>query len=264
MAEEPESGSTLRAESSPQLAADNRAPKAGSAPHPKEPGWYPVRTNPNEQVYWDGADWTGRRLWSPGTGWAEVGPDVGPATTGSASANAPRLSANPYAPHPTASVTTSPSVPGVTLGLVLMLSAAIAMMVGSVTTWISSNASFSGGSVFGGVTFSTSSTASGVDQGISNVIGINGYITLSAAIVVLLFAGLMAVSDQTSVRLFGCLFALASVGLSTFAVVRLAQKLNAAHPGHGVSLGVGWGLVLVLGAAVVATLISFYELTRSR
>ncbi|HEX4174409.1 MAG TPA: hypothetical protein VHY81_00730, partial [Acidimicrobiales bacterium] len=60
----------------------------------------------------------------------------------------------------------------------------------------------------------------------SGLIGINGYITLIAAVVVLVFAGLMAVSDAWSVRFIGCLAALGSVGLSIYAVVRLAQKLN--------------------------------------
>lgn len=35
---------------------------------PREPGWYSVGSNPNEQAYWDGTAWTGRRLWS-GSGW---------------------------------------------------------------------------------------------------------------------------------------------------------------------------------------------------
>ncbi len=88
---------------SPQALADARTGGAGAPP--KEPGWYPVRTNPNEQTYWDGNDWTGRRRWSAGTGWTEVGADPrGAAVVPGLAAPGvpgPRLSANPYAPHPT-------------------------------------------------------------------------------------------------------------------------------------------------------------------
>jgi hypothetical protein len=148
-----------------------------------------------------------------------------------------------------------------------MICAAVAMMVGSVATWVSSNASFSGISLFGttaGAGTTVSSAVSGVTDGISSLIGLNGYITLIAAAVVLVFAGLIAVSDDLSVRLMGFVFAAASLGLSTYAVVRLAQKLNRIHTPHGVTVGIGWGLVLTLGAALVATLISLFELTKNR
>jgi hypothetical protein len=105
---------------------------------------------------------------------------------------------------------------------------------------------------------------SGVADGISGLVGINGYITLIAAIVVLLFAGLMAVSDDSSVRIIGLFFALASLGLSIYAVVRLAQKLNHAHVPRGLTVNIGWGLILTLGAAVLATLLALFQLTRSR
>lgn len=240
--------------------------QAGNSSPPKEPGWYPVRANPNEQIYWDGTDWTGRRRWNAGTGWTEIGADAVVTTATPASAlSGPRLSANPYAPHPTTTAHSTQSAPGVTLGLLLLMASAVAVMVGSVTTWISSNASFGGllfrGSAGAGISVSTA--VSGVADGMSNLIGLNGYMTLIAAAVVLVFAGLMAVSDDWSVRLMGCLFALVTLGLSIYAVVRLAQKLSQVHT-HGVTLNVGWGLILTLGAAAVATLISLFEITRNR
>jgi hypothetical protein len=247
----------------PQVVTESRQP-GGAAP-PKEPGWYPIRTTPNEQTYWDGTDWTRRRRWSAGAGWTEVGPGAVAAST--AAVPGPRLSANPYAPHPATAAQPTPPAPGVTLGILILIAAAVAMMFGSVTTWISSSSSFGGGVPLGGSGGSrlTISTAvSGVTDGMSSLIGINGYITLIAAAVVLVFAGLMAVSDEWSVRLVGCLFALASLGLSIYAVVRLAQKLNQTHASHGVAVNIGWGVILVLGAAVIATLISLFEVTRNR
>lgn len=249
---------------SPQVLSEDRQP--GAAAPPKEPGWYPVRSTPNEQTYWDGTDWTRRRRWSAGAGWTEIGADAVAASSGAVPGA--RLSANPYAPHPTSTaVASQAAAPGVTLGTLLLILSAVAMMFGSVTTWISTSSSFGGGVLFGGSAGSihtSSSAVSGVTEGISSLIGINGYITLIAAAVVLVFAGLMAVSDEWSVRLVGCLFALVSLGLSIYAVVRLAQKLNQAHTPHGVSVNVGWGVILVLGAAVVATLISLFEVTRNR
>ena len=246
---------------SPQVVPDIRA-EGGGGP-PKEPGWYPVRTNPNEQTYWNGTDWVGRRRWSAGTGWTEVGPDnAGTVAAAVDAGSAPRVAANPYAPQP-AAPTHALVAPGVTLGLFLLLASGVAMMVGSVTTWISSSSSASGG-LLSGVTFSTSGAASGVDQGISSLIGINGYITLIAGAVVLLFAGLMMVSDERSLRPVACLFSVVGLGLSIFVVIRLVEKLRSAHPVHGTSFNVGWGAILVLGAAVVATLISLLEATRNR
>jgi hypothetical protein len=263
-------------EASPQVLADNR--QGAAAAPPKEPGWYPVRTNPNEQTYWDGNDWTRRRRWSPGTGWAEVGP--GPATTTAVPGLAVpggtgpvmtgagmRLSANPYAPQPAPTTSATRPAPGVTLGLMLLICSAVAMMVGSVTTWVSSSSSIATGSLLGGVpgvSHTVSSATSGVDAGVSTLIGVNGYLTLIAAVVVLVFAGLMAVSDDLSVRLIGCLFAFVSLGLSIYVVVRLVQKINGLHSSHGTSVSLGWGAILMLAAAVVATLITLFEVTKNR
>jgi hypothetical protein len=251
---------------SPQVLAENRQ-TGGSAP-PKEPGWYPVRANPNEQTYWDGTDWTGRRRWNAGTGWTEVGAGAPVSTAAPAGAFAgPRLSGNPYAPHPTSTAPAARSVPGVTFGLLLLMASSVAIMVGSVTTWISSSSSLSGTGLFrgtAGASITVSSSVPGVADGISNLIGINGFITLIAGTVVLVFAGLMAVSQDSSVRLIGCLVALASLGLSTYAVVRLVQKLDQLHAPHGVSVNVGWGVILTLGAGAVATMIALFEVTRNR
>lgn len=249
----------------PQAIAGNRP--TGATTPPKEPGWYPVRTNPNEQTYWDGNDWTARRRWSAGTGWSEVGADhLGGAAAPGVVGPVPRLSANPYAPQPTATAPASRQAPGVTLGLMLLVLSAVAMMVGSVTTWVSTSSSFGTSSVNGilGIHTSISAATSGVDAGVSSLIGINGYITLIAAVVVLVFAGLMAVSEDWSVRLLGCVFALISLALSIYAVVRLLQKINDAHPPRGVSVSLGWGVILLLATAVVASLVTLFEVTQNR
>jgi hypothetical protein len=149
----------------------------------------------------------------------------------------------------------------------LLICSAVAMMVGSVTTWVSSSSSIAGGSVLGGVpglSHTVSSSTSGVDAGVSTLVGLNGYITLIAAAVVLVFAGLMAVSDDLSVRIIGCLFAFVSLGLSIYVVVRLVQKINDLHTARGTSVSLGWGAILLLATAVMATLITLFEVTKNR
>lgn len=250
----------------PQMFAENRV--GGGTTPPKEPGWYPVRSNPNEQTYWDGRDWVVRRRWNAGTGWTEVGPDV-PVTTAEPAAPVAgqRLSANPYAPHPSPTTSVTRPAPGITLGVLLLICSAVAMMVGSVTTWIATNSSSGGVSLFagiGGLSRALSAAVPGTADGMSTLLGINGYITLIAATVILVFAGLIAVSNDASVRIVAFVFALASLGLSIYAVVRVAQKLSATNTPRGVTLSVGWGVILTLGAAAVATLITLFEVTRNR
>jgi hypothetical protein len=141
------------------------------------------------------------------------------------------------------------------------------MMAGSVTTWVSTTSTFGGGVAprgILGIGQSVSAATSGVEAGVSGVIGINGFITLIVAAVVLVFAGLMAVSDDRSVRLVGCLFAVLNLGLAIYAVVRLMQKINQAHAPRGVSVSLGWGVILLLATAVVATLITLYEVSQNR
>jgi len=178
--------------------------------------------------------------------------------------NGPRLTANPYAPHPTTSIAAPHAAPGATVGLLLMLVSGIALILGSITTWISVSAGTSGLFSLGGFHIAGTATTNGVDPAISTLIGINGYLTLTGGAVVLLFAGLMMVTDEVSIRIVGCFFAVATLGLAIYAVVRLVQKINAAHPLHGTTIGIGWGVIVVLGAAVIATLVTIAELTRSR
>jgi Mn2+/Fe2+ NRAMP family transporter len=99
-----------------------------------------------------------------------------------------------------------------------------------------------------------------VDPTVSSTIGINGYVTLTAGVVLMVFAGLMMVSDDSGIRIFASLFALATVGLGIYVVVRLLQKINEARVPHGTSVNLGWGAMLLLGAAVVGALVAISEL----
>jgi predicted permease len=89
---------------------------------------------------------------------------------------------------------------------------------------------------------------------------VNGYVTLTAGAVLMVFAGLMMVSDDAGIRIFAALFSLVAVGLGIYVVVRLLQKINEVHVPNGASVDIGWGALLVLGAAVVAAVIAISEL----
>jgi hypothetical protein len=226
---------------------------------PNDPGWYPTRASSNEQIYWDGNAWSGRRRWAAGTGWTEAGAEhVDEMPT-----SAPRLSANPYAPQPSVTSVGS-TAPGVTVGTFLVMGAALAMMIGSVGAWVTASASITSGTFLGQVAVTSSTTIAGSTPGVSRLVGLNGFITLIAAAAVLVFGGLISVSNETSVRIVGCAFSFASLGLAIYAVVRVIQKLDAAHPPRKTTVGIGWGVILLLGAAVVAVILSLYEATRSR
>ncbi len=107
----------------------------------KDPGWYNLGANPNEQSYWDGQRWSGVRHWVAGRGWMEGG-----AVTGGRSSSgqaAPRLNANPYAQAVTAPArpARTPAPATLSVGVLMTVVAGIALMYGSVGTWIQVNGS---------------------------------------------------------------------------------------------------------------------------
>ena len=103
----------------------------GTEASPKAPGWYPDRASPSDQSYWDGQNWTAKRRWTSGQGWLVAGDapeeamrDASPPLRG------PRLSANPYSrTAPRRSKATGFTF---NLGVLLLLICGIGLMYGSV------------------------------------------------------------------------------------------------------------------------------------
>jgi hypothetical protein len=237
-------------------AESPRSDVAGSyaASADKDPGWYSVGENPNDQSYWDGHQWSGARQWVAGRGWVEGG-----AASGGQAPGAPgqaRLSANPYVQSAPARLARSPAPATLSVGVFLTVVAGIALMYGSVGTWIQIN-----GSV-GAVHLSAS--LNGIDQGITNLIGMNGYVTFIGGIVVLVLGGLALSSEERLLVILTTLVTLAALVIAMYDTVRTVQKIQALPVNVQPHVSVGWGLICVLSAAVLAMVISLARLLGQR
>jgi hypothetical protein len=239
MAEE-EAGS-----SQPVVSDAYGAPSEAEAT-PKALGWYPSRSSPSDQMYWDGHDWTARRRWTTGKGWVVAGD--APEVT-SPPAPGPRLSANPYvaaAPRPTATGFTF------NVGVFLLLVCGIAVMYGSVGEWIHISGTL------GIANFHVSST--GIDPGISTLIGLNGWATFIGGILLVVFACFEMTSEEQLLGVFTILIAAVTAIFAIYDMFRIVQKISQVPASVSSDVSVGWGLICVLSAAVLATLIAIVRL----
>lgn len=215
---------------------------------PTDPGWYPAGDNPNEQAYWDGQHWGRIRHWSV-NGWVEEDGDARttPVVTTAAS---PRFSS----PYPQSAFTKPRTAPAtVSLGILLLMVSGIALMYGSVGSWVKVTGSVGGAAFF-------HASINGIDPGISTLIGVDGYITFIGGIVLLVFAGLAMTNDD---MLLAILTAIVSAAILVFAVYdmfRIVQKLSQVTTSGGSSVSVGWGLIAVLSAAVLAIVVALVRL----
>jgi len=241
---EDEAGTSATTEAAPDLGWH----PLGAAP--KDPGWYPTGVNPNDQAYWDGERWTAKRRWTV-TGWVEEGAAPAAALAAGASGPAaPRLSANPYAPPAYAKPKTTPAT--VNVGVVLMMASAITLMFGSVGSWIHLTGSVG---ILG-----LHLNINGLDPAISNLISVNGYVTFIGGIVLLVLAGLALTNDDLLLAILTALIAVATLVFAVYDMFRIVQKVSQVTTSPGSSVSVGWGLIAVLSAAVVAMVVALVRL----
>jgi len=126
-------------------------------------------------------------------------------------------------------------------------------MYGSVGSWVKVTGSVGGAAVF-------HASVNGIDPGVSTLIGLNGYVTFIGGIVLLTFAGLAMTNDD---MLLAVLTAIVSAAILVFAVYdmfRIVQKLSQVTTSAGSSVGVAWGLIAVLSAAVLAMVVALVRL----
>jgi hypothetical protein len=218
---------------------------------PKAPGWYPSRSSPTDQTYWDGQNWTARRRWNAGQGWLVAGDAPEEATSDSAPpSSGPRHSANPYvALAPVRSKATGFTF---NLGVFLLLVSGIALMYGSVGEWVHVSGSA------GIANFHVS--VSGIDPAVSNLISVNGWVTFIGGILIVIFACFEMTSEEIQLSILTTLIAALTCIFAIYDMFRIVQKISQVPASVGTDVSVGWGLICVLSAAVLATLIALVRL----
>jgi len=231
--------------------ADPNWPDGGSDAAPKAPGWYSSRTNPSDQTYWDGQEWTGRRRWAAGKGWLFAGNvpqnelhDSSPPTPG------PRLSANPYV----GALPSRSKATGFTfnLGLLLLLVCGIGLMYGSVGEWIHISGTVGVGNFH--------ASFNGIDPGISTLISVNGWVTFIGGTLIVIFACFEMTSEELQLGILTTLITTATAVFAIYDMFRIVQKISQVPAAVGSDVSVAWGLICVLSAAVLATLIAIVRL----
>jgi hypothetical protein len=222
----------------------------GAGASPKAPGWYASRSNPNDQTYWDGQNWAGRRRWTTDGGWVVVGdaPDEGHESV--PPVDRQRLSANPYAPTAPAKRTATGFT--INVGTLLLLVSGIALMYGSVGSWVHVHGSV--GVADFGVSFN------GIDPGISALIGTNGWVTFIGGTLLVVFACIEMTSEESQLAVVAMIIAAVTTVFATYDTVRVVQKISQVPAPASANVSVGWGLICVLSAAVFATLITIVKL----
>ncbi len=215
----------------------------------KDPGWYPTAASPNDQAYWDGQTWTARRRWTV-NGWVEQGAVPAAASSAGSATTAQRMSANPYAAPAFAKPRTIPAT--VNVGILLMMACGVALMFGSVGSWVRVTGSVG----FAGLHFSIN----GIDPGISNLISVNGYVTFIGGIVLLVLAGLALTNGDLQLAILTVFVTAAILVFAVYDMFRIVQKISQATTSAGSSVSVGWGLIAVLSAAVLAMVVALVRL----
>jgi hypothetical protein len=211
---------------------------AGPSAGVREPGWYSRGRNPNEQTFWDGEEYTGTRHWVGGQGWVDGAAAVPGGSGGSGLVLDSMLVTQSSRARKATTASASFSLGG--LGLIV---AGIALMYGSVSSWITNTVSFG--------TQSLSGSVNGTDPAITSLIHTNGWVTFIAGTVILVFGGLLLLSEDGLFAALSFFVSFAVAAVSTYDMIRIAQKVS----GHA-DASVGAGLICVLAASVLALIIS--------
>ena len=209
----------------------------------------------SESVNEAGAPASLSEWWTSGD--PRVNPDSRTKTAAVTAPTIPQSEAREYPPH----WETSSQVHSTSLRAsweeILLLVSGILLIVGSLTAWVT--VSILGHSV----------SASGTDSSISQAISINGWVTVALGIVLVIMAALMMGSGERSFAAVAVAVSASSVGFAIYFVARILHDISKAHSSSGLpsafraSEHIGWGLVVLLIAAVAAAVASVSAL-RSR
>jgi hypothetical protein len=195
--------------------------------------WYPFGTNPNDQAYWDGHQWTARRRWK-GAAWEQIPfAPVDPARNVGPGSPAPAVWAPARSVRPPRTSGTTNAV-----GPMVLVFSGVGTIVGSVGSWFSVHSTLG----FGGTSVAGTSH------------GGFGWIALISGVVLVLAGAAMIFAGPAALRILGPLAAMAagaSLGIGIYLIDRFT---SAQSP----SAGVGWGLILVVLASAVAAAAAVY------
>ena len=226
-------------------ATTGSAPDLGWHPpgaNPKDPGWYRSGSNPNDQAYWDGQHWTRRRHWGV-NGWVEE--DLAPTS---------RLSANPYSEHSQPRPRQAQVGPG----------HAQSRDPAHDGQWDCADVRFGElvgtGHGLGRRRRGLHASINGIDPGVTTLIGVNGYVTFIGGIVLLVFAGLAMTNNDAVLAVLTAVIAAATLVFAVYDMFRIVQKISQVTTSANASVSVGWGLITVLSAAVLAMVVSLVRL----
>ncbi len=220
-------------------------PGSSRTPTDKDPGWYPDRINPNLQKYWDGEAWTASRRWVAGQ-WLDAAAAPAAPTSGPPGP----IPGYSLAPAPAYGSTTPRAAPraSVTAGVAGLMFCSLLLILGSFTPWLTIG--------FG----NTTTSVAGTDSSISDLIGVNGWITFSAGIVLFILVCMLVISAEPLFRSVALVVALAAAGFAVYDLVRIIQKISQAASSSSSGLGaafrtdnhVGWGLIVAVVGGVGA------------
>lgn len=215
----------------------------------KTPGWYALRSNPNEQSYWDGESFSGIRHWVGGQGWVEGAIS---ASTGKSNPSAvlAKYSSNPYLDIDDINQLKASAL-SLDVGKYLLLVSGIALIWGSAGPWVRVAKS----SGVAGLHASLSGTASAL----ATLTGANGWITLMAGCALLLLVVLSIFSGKDAFTITTALVSLVIAVTVSYQAYEVVHRVSA-HPG----MSIAWGLICVLAAAALALLVSIGRVISSR
>ena len=162
----------------------------------------------------------------------------------------PRLSANPFVGlAPARSKATGFTF---NLGVLLLLVCGVALMYGSIGEWIHISGNVGVANL--GVSFN------GIDPGISHLITVNGWVTFIGGILLVIFACFEMTSEEIQLAILTTVIAAATLIFAIYDMFRIVQKISQVPASASADISVGWGLICVLSAAVLATLIAITRL----
>jgi hypothetical protein len=205
-------------------------------------GWYPINENRNDQLYWDGEHWTGRRQWT-GASWADVplGNVAGAIHEGEEPVAAPDPAAG-ATPLPAAAVRVTTARPTRAsarlnpLGPILLVMGGIGAIVGALNPWVTLTV------------FHFSRSISGTDH------SGEGWIALGAGVILILVGVAAALASPDGRPILAVLAGTAAggaMGISTY----IWAQVGSVYGSHS---SVGWGLVVVAISALVAFVAAAY------